>query len=286
MKERETVMELYHIRVSRSGAVGVLTLDRPERFNALDPPMAQDLRKAALYLARERSIRCVILEGHDRVFCSGADLKYVREKGRPEDFAYLQPDARTIRPGYGQSFKQILEYLHSTISEIRRAPKPFIAVVKGVAAAGGFGLAMSCDLVYAAEDARFEWAYGKTGLTGAESSTFLLPRLIGLRRALEMVFLNPRWTASEALRIGLINGVFPPDRIDAEVWQIAERLAAGPTKAFGITKRLLNEAAGIDRLDRHLDRELRFLVEIAETRDFAAGLEAFFRKTSPEFQGE
>jgi len=282
----ESIMELDHIHVRRDGPIGRLTLDRPERFNALDPPMAQDLRKAALYLARERSIRCVILEGHDRVFCSGADLKYIREKGRTEDFAYLQPDARTIARSYGQSFKQILEYLHSTISEIRRAPKPFIAVVKGIAAAGGFGLAMCCDLVYATEDARFEWAYGKTGLTGAESSTFMLPRLVGWRRALELIFLNPRLTAQQALAYGLINGVFPAETIDDAVMKIAHQLAAGPTHSFAVTKQLMNESGGFDRLDRHLDRELQALVDIAETRDFAEGLRAFFEKRSPEFKGE
>lgn len=285
-KEGEVVEELYHIRVTRRDAIGVITLDRPERFNALDVQMAQDLRKAALALARDRTIRCVILAGHERVFCSGADLRYVQQGGDEADFSYLQPEAREVQKSYGAAFKQILEYLHSTISEIRRAPKPFIAAVRGVAAAGGFGLAMSCDLVYASEDAWFEWAYSKTGLTGAESSTFLLPRLIGLRRALEMAFLNPRLSAQEAWSLGLINGVFPRDRFDEEVWRVAERLAEGPTRAFGITKRLLNEAAGMDRLDVHLDKELQFLAEIAEGADFWEGLRAFFEKRKPQFRGE
>src|SRR6266536_960256 len=104
----------------------------------------------------------------------------------------------------GETFKQILEYIHSTISEIRRAPKPFIAAVDGSAAAGGFGIAMSCDLVFASTRATFEWAYGKTGLSGAESSTFLLPRLIGLRRAMELMLLNPRLAAHQAVDMGLV----------------------------------------------------------------------------------
>jgi 2-(1,2-epoxy-1,2-dihydrophenyl)acetyl-CoA isomerase len=226
------------------------------------------------------------MAGHERVFCSGADLRYVQQGGDAADFSYLQPEAHPVQTGYGAAFKQILEYLHSTISEIRRAPKPFIAAVRGVAAAGGFGLAMSCDLVYASEHAWFEWAYSKTGLTGAESSTFLLPRLIGLRRALEMAFLNPRLSAREAWSLGLINGVFPVDRFDEEVWRVAERLAEGPTQAFGITKRLLNEAAGMDRLDVHLDKELQLLAEIAERADFGEGLRAFFEKRKPQFRGE
>ncbi|MBI2358118.1 MAG: enoyl-CoA hydratase/isomerase family protein [Deltaproteobacteria bacterium] len=286
MNEAQETSRMEHILMEKKGAVGVITMARPERFNALDVIMARDLRKAALHFARDDAVRCVILAGGEKVFCSGADLKYVRQKGLEEDFSYLQPEARAVEASYGASFKEILEYIHSTISEVRRAPKPFIAAVKGVAAAGGFGLAMSCDMVFAAEDASFEWAYPKTGLTGAESSTFFLPRLIGLRRALGLVFLNPRLDARQALAEGLISGVFPAEKFDAEVFAVAERLAAGPTRAFGITKRLINEAAGSERLDLHLDRELKYLVEIAEGRDFGEGLDAFFAKRAARFKGD
>lgn len=275
-----------HIRMERSGSVGIITMDRPECFNALDVRMAQDLRKAGLRYARDEGIRCVILAGGDRVFCSGADLKYVRHGGDGEDFSYLQPDSRQVERGYGPSFKQILEYIHSTISEMKRAPKPFIAAVKGIAAAGGFGLAMACDLVFASEDAAFEWAYHKTGLTGAESSTFFLPRLVGLRKVMELMFLNPRLDAQAALELGLINGVFPRETFDEEVMAVAEKLARGPTRAFGVAKSLVNEAAGVDRLDYHLDKELDNLARIAEGRDFAEGLEAFFSKREPDFREE
>ena len=274
--------EIEPIQTRRSGAVGWITLARPERFNALDVRMAQDLRKAALQFARDASVRCVVLAGGERVFSSGADLRYVQQQGAAADLEYLQPQARA--GGYGAAFKEILEYLHSTISEIRRAPKPFIAAVRGIAAAGGFGLALACDLVYAAEGASFEWAYTKTGLTGAESATFLLPRLVGLRRAFELAFLNPRLDAHAALAAGLITGVFPAAVFDAEVERIAATLAAGPTRAFGHTKRLLNAAAGMDRLDAHLDRELRQLVASADGVDFAVGLAAFFAKQPPRFK--
>jgi 2-(1,2-epoxy-1,2-dihydrophenyl)acetyl-CoA isomerase len=180
-------------------------------------------------------------------------------------------------------FKQILEYIHSTISEIRRAPKPFLAAVDGIAAAGGFGIAMSCDLVFASSRASFEWAYGKTGLTGAESSTFLLPRLIGLRRAMELMLLNPRVTAQKALDYGLVTAVWEPDRFDDEVMEAANRLAGGPSRAFAIAKELLNQAAGMDRLDTHLDRELEELSRVADGAEFAEGLRAFFEKRRPCF---
>lgn len=273
------------IRIEREGPVGILVIDRPERFNALDVRTARDLRKAGLQLARDPGVRCAVVRGSRGVFCSGADLKYVYEEGDPEDLAYLRPEGTETERGFGAAFKEILEYIHATISEIRRAPKPFVAAVEGSAAAGGFGLAMACDLVFASEDATFEWAYSRTGLTGAESSTFFLPRLLGFRRAMEFMLLNPRLGAREAKAMGLINDVFRAAEFE-ETWAaIAHRIAAGPTEAFGIAKALLNEAAGMGFLDGHLARELAALTRIAESGDFAEGLSAFLKKRTPSFQG-
>ena len=271
------------IRTVAADGVGTITIDRAERFNSLDVRTAQDLRRAALALARDEQVRVVVLRGVKGVFCSGADLKYIRNGGDDGDLGYLTPEARGVPRGYGEIFKQILEYLHSTISEIRRAAKPFIAAVDGIAAAGGFGLAMSCDLVVCSERSRFEWAYSRTGLTGAESSTFFLPRLIGLRRSLELVLLNPRLTAEQARQLGLVSEVHPDDSFDARVQALAARLANGPTRAFGVAKSLLNTAAGVDRLDYHLDQELEHLSRIADGAEFKEGLEAFFAKREPDF---
>jgi len=294
------------IRIDIDGAVGTITIDRPKRFNSLDVETARDLRKAGLQMARDESIRAVVLQGLPGMFCSGADLKYINAGGG-EDVDYLLPchPERSEGPGrkggaenlaigtalpprslatlgmtsFGAIFKQILEYIHSTISEIRRAPKPFIAAVDGIAAAGGFGLAMSCDLVIASERATFEWAYSKTGLTGAESSTFMLPRLVGLRRSLELLFLNPRLDAQKALEIGLITAVSPMNTVAG----IAKQIAEGPTEALGIAKELLNQAAGMDRLDFHLDRELENLARIANGKNFAEGIDAFLSKRQAVF---
>lgn len=275
-----------HIRMSCEDAVGIITLDRRDRFNAMDVAMAQDFRKAGLQFARDDAVRCVVIRGVGSVFCSGADLKYIRDGGVASDFGYLHPEGSGPGQGYGESFKQILEYIHSTISEIRRAPKPFIAAVDGIAAAGGFGIAMACDLVAASERSSFEWAYHKTGLTGAESSTFFLPRLVGLRKAMELVFLNPRLSAQEAKAAGLITGVFPDASFESEVLALARRLAAGPTRAYAVAKMLLNAAAGVDRLDYHLDEELQQLARIADGPDFAEGLTSFFEKRAPAFEGQ
>lgn len=265
------------------GAVGVITIARKERFNSLDVDTARDLRKAGILMARDAKVRAVVLRGVQGVFCSGADLKYIRAGGEDGDLDYLKATGAR-QTGYGEIFKQILEYIHSTISEIRRAPKPFIAAVDGIAAAGGFGLAMSCDLVVASERATFEWAYAKTGLTGAESSTFFLPRLLGFRRAMDMLLLNPRLDAKAAHEWGLVSRVLPNGTFDDDVLALARQLAEGPTEALGIAKELMNQAAGMDRLDVHLDRELDQLARIASGANFAEGISAFFDKRVPQFQ--
>jgi 2-(1,2-epoxy-1,2-dihydrophenyl)acetyl-CoA isomerase len=268
------------IRIDRDGPVATLSIARRQRFNSLDVETAQDLRKAGLQLSRDREVRAVILRGDGGVFCSGADLKYIAAGG-DADVAYLSPEARPAHAGYGAVFKQILEYIHSTISEIRRAPKPWIACVDGFAAAGGLGLAMACDLVVASERSDFEWAYFKTGLTGAESTTFMLPRLVGFRKAMELVMLGPKLNAAEACRIGLINEVAAD--VEARAKEIAAQLAAAPTTALAVAKRLLNQASQMDRLEPHLDAELAELSRIADGPNFHEGLAAFLGRRSPQF---
>ena len=272
-----------HIRLDRHGAVGLITIDRPSRFNSLDVATARDLRRAGLQMARDESVRAVILRGAGGAFCSGADLKYIASGGDAEELSYLTPAERAVPAGHGERFKQILEYLHSTISEIRRAPKPFIAAVDGIAAAGGFGLAMACDLVFMSPRASVEWAYGRTGLTGAESSTFLLPRLVGLRRAMELVLLNPRIGAHRAVELGLATAVLPAESFDADVLTAACTVADGPAQAFATAKALINQAAGIDRLDHHLAVELQNLIRSADGDEFKEGLQAFFEQRPASF---
>lgn len=283
MTTTQAATEAQHIKLTREGAVGIITIDRRERFNSLDVQTARDLRKAGLQLARDEKVRAIVLTGSGGIFCSGADLKYIRGGGA-DDVAYLTETRGQVR-GYGAIFKQILEYLHSTISELRRAPKPVIAAVDGVAAAGGFGLAMCCDLVLASERSSFEYAYFKTALCGAESSTFFLPKLVGLRRAMDLALLNPRLTARDAKEVGLVSAVFSDEKFQAEVIACAQRLAAGPTASYAAAKRLMNEAAGVDRLDFHLDRELEALTASADSQDFTEGLAAFFGRRPPNFEG-
>jgi 2-(1,2-epoxy-1,2-dihydrophenyl)acetyl-CoA isomerase len=274
------------IRSELRGAVGWITIERPERFNSLDVATARDLRRAALRLARDQEVRCVVLRGQPEVFCSGVDLKYVREGGRAEDLAYLAPGAATADARSGAIFKQILEYVNGAISEIRRAPKPVVAVVEGVAAAGGLGLALCCDLVIASERASFEWAYGKSGLSGAESATFLIPRLIGLRGALDLALLNPRLDAAAALRRGLVSQVVPVAELETELADLTARLAEAPAGAMARMKRLVNRAVGMEALEEHLGAEVEALVESADSAEFAEGLERFFDRSRRGDTGE
>ncbi|MBL8621521.1 MAG: enoyl-CoA hydratase/isomerase family protein [Myxococcales bacterium] len=273
-----------HIHVERQGAVGIVTIDRRARFNSLDVETARDLRRAAAQLAGDRGVRAVILRGAGGVFCSGADLQYVAAGGDRDDLGHLRsPSGDDAAPGYGAVFAQILEDIHATISAIRRSPKPWLAVVDGPAAAAGLGLALACDLVIASERAWFEWAYLKAGMTGAESSTFFLARLVGFHKAMELALLSPRLSAREAAALGLVNAVHPDDAIDAAGVALAERLAATPTEAVGVAKDLLNRALGMDQLAPHLDAERGELARIADGRDFAEGLAAFFARRPPHF---
>lgn len=283
---RDELLPMPHIGVMRQGggAVGTITIDRPQRFNSLDVATARDLRKAALWLSRDEAIRCVVIRGTNGVFCSGADLKYINARVGRTDAEYLHPGSNDEPLSVSDGFKEILEYLHSTISEIKRSGKPFVAAVDGVAAAGGFGLAMACDLVFASDRSTFEWAYHKTGLTGAESSTFFLPRLVGLRTAMELVLLNPRLSAEDAKALHLINRVVPAEQFDATVAEIAERIATGPSQAYAAAKRLIHLAANVERLDFHLDEELTELVRAAAGNEVAEGISAFLEKRAPAFR--
>jgi len=265
------------------GEIGEIVIDRPDRRNALDVRGARDLRRAGLELCRDDSVRVVVLRGAGGSFSSGADLRYVYEGGRADELSYLHAVGRPTPRGYGEVLRQILEYLHSAIHEIRRAPKPVVAAVDGIAAAGGLGLALCCDLVVASERSSFEFAYFKTALTGAESATFFLPRLLGFRRAMDFALLGERVDARRAAELGLVSRVVADDAFDAEVDALARTLAGGPTASFAASKRLLNEAAGMDRIDEHLTRELEALVRIADGPDFAEGIEAFFAKRAPRY---
>ena len=272
MSREGTLEQSASVRVWMEGAVGTIALERPARFNSLDADAAGALHAAARRCARDPAVRVVVVQGMNGIFCSGADLKFISS------------EAHASGLGYGHFFRQIVGSLHRTILELRRAPKPVIVAVDGTAAAGGMGLALGCgDLVVASARSSFEYAYFKTGLSGAESNTFFLPRLVGPGRAAALAMLSPRLSALQAQQLGLVTTVYSESEFAPGVRDLARQLAVGPTGAHAATKRLMNEALGVHELERHLAQELDALCSAADGPDVAEGLSAFFEKRPPQF---
>lgn len=254
------------VLLARDGAIATITLNRPAVLNALDPAMARALLAAVATIAAAEGIRCVVLTGAGRGFCAGGDLA---------TFTGDDP-AANIAP--------LIEDLHAAIEALAALPAPSIARIHGPAAGAGFSLAMACDLAIASEDARFTLAYARIGATPDGSSTWHLPRLVGLRRAKAIALLAEPMTAAEALDFGLVNRVVPAAELDAATAALAARLAAGPTLAYRRTRTLL-EASLDASLPDQLAAERHAFLESCGTADFAAGVAAFRARREPVFEG-
>lgn len=252
--------------VSVSEGVAAVTLSRAEAGNALNSVLARELADAASALAADRTVRAVVLTGTGRFFCAGGDLKEMTGFG-----------ASAL-----QRVKQLADYAHKAISTFARMPAPVIAAVNGTAAGGGFSLAMSADLVFAARSARFTMAYTHAGLSPDGSSTFFLPRLIGLRKTQELMFTNRTLTAVEAKDWGLLNDVFADEELTDRVREVARRLACGPLDAHGATKRLLlgTFAHG---LETQMELEGEQIARCAASPDGQEGINAFAAKRPARF---
>jgi len=258
------------IQLEMRGPVCVLTLNRPERLNALTVQVAHDF-KAAVSEALEHGARVIVLTGKGRAFCAGGDLREMQEiakkDGRVEAF-----------------FDEPLRILNEAILLIRQTPVPFIAAVNGVASGGGCNLALACDLVIAAESARFNQAFIKIGLTPDCGGTFMLPRLVGWKRATELLFTGDLISAQAAAEMGMINSVSPDEELMNKVMAMAEKLAHAPTAAIGEIKMLLDASAAND-IRSQLDLERETQIQSGKTKDFAEGVSAFLEKRPPRFVG-
>jgi 2-(1,2-epoxy-1,2-dihydrophenyl)acetyl-CoA isomerase len=258
------------IQVEMRGAVCVLTLNRPDRLNALTVDVAKDFQ-AAIREALERGARAVVLTGAGRAFCAGGDLREMQEiatrEGKVEAF-----------------FDEPLRILNEAILLIRQTPVPFIAAVNGVASGGGCNLALACDLVVAAESARFNQAFIKIGLSPDCGGTFILPRLVGWKRAAELMFTGEMVTAQRAAEMGMINSVSPDAELMSHVLALAERLASAPTAAIAQIKKLLDASTAND-YSVQLDLERQAQIESGKTKDFLEGVSAFLEKRPPRFIG-
>ena len=253
----------------QSGAVGRLTLNRPDSLNAFTTQFGVELRTIIDRVAADDSIRAMLITGAGRGFSSGADLKSGFD---------------TAEDGMPDLYKDLHDVHHPAIAAIRRLEKPVVAAVNGPAVGIGCSLALACDLIMAAESAFFGLAFVNIGLMPDGGSTAFVPPAVGRARAFQMALLGERIPAPQALEWGLVNWVYPDDLLMAEAEGLAERLAAGPTRSYGASKRALNHFIYGD-LDAQLDLEAELQHALGRTRDFVEGTMAFVEKRAPAFTG-
>jgi 2-(1,2-epoxy-1,2-dihydrophenyl)acetyl-CoA isomerase len=258
------------LSVRRDGAATWITLDRPDALNALDGPTREELVGALADAAEDESVRAVALTGAGRAFCVGQDLREL-EQG--------------YREGRAPDLAAVLERHYTPICRLLAGmPKPTVAVVNGVAAGAGVSLALACDLRLASDAARWRLAFSGIALVPDAGSTWHLPRLVGLSRAMEMALLGDWVDADQALAFGLANRVWPAADLGREAEAAVAALAAGPTLAFARTKALLRDHLGTD-LAGALAGEAEAQVASGQTKDHLEGVTAFLEKRPPTFQG-
>lgn len=251
--------------------VGWITLNRPKAYNALNADLAARLLDAVIRCDEDDEVRALVITGNGRSFCSGGDIRQMMDA--------------VARDGHAAAFlKTLTVNLHEAIATMAHMTKPVIMAVNGAAAGAGFSLALAGDLVLAADDARFTVAYTTIGLAPDGSSTFTLPRLIGPKRAFELMCTNRVLSANEAKELGLVNQVFPAAQFAARAREFAANIAKGPTAALGHAKKLLTLSAH-SSLETQMEHERRAIAACGRTADFREGADAFFAKRPPKFQG-
>ena len=251
-----------------SDGLARITLSNPP-FNAINLGVARELREASRRCAEARRLRAVLVTGSGKTFSVGGDLKAFAKEG-----SHLP-----------QYLKKVTSNFHAAIDRFTRLSVPVITAVNGLAAGGGFSLACIGDIVIAAESASFVMSYTHVGLTPDGGSTFILPRLVGLRRAQELVFLNRKVTATEALQWGLITSVVPDIEFSKTIAMLSDSLSHGPTMALGVTKRLFAKGLKRQSLKKHMMLESLAMSRVAAGEDGREGICAFLQKRRPVFQG-
>ncbi len=258
------------IAVARDGGVTTITLNRPEKLNALTAVMSHELIEAFTEAREDPGVRALVVTGAGRGFCAGQDLTEFEQAFRAGE----RPDLRD----------HLVRTYHRLIPLVVETPKPVIAAVNGVAAGAGVSLAVACDVRIASDEARFTQAFVKIGLVPDSGGTWLLPRVVGYAKALELSMTGEVIDAATAGRIGLVNQVVPGAAFQEAVAAYAARLAAMPTAAIAETKRLLREALGVE-LEEALRREAEAQARMGQTDDHLEGVMAFAEKREPKFRG-
>ncbi len=246
--------------------VATITLDRPEAANAIDRTLSHDLKAAAIACKDDPAIGAVLITGAGKMFCPGGDIKYFAGQG----------------DGVGEALAEITTLFHDALSRFARMDAPVVVAVNGVAAGGGMSLAMAGDLVYAAASAKFTMAYTMAGLSPDGGSTYNLPRIVGLRRAQELILTNRTLTALDAKEWGLVTDVFDDEKLLGEARTIAARLAKGPTAAHGSAKRLLADSYQ-NSMEAQMAAESVEISARAMDPDGREGCAAFVGKRKPVF---
>lgn len=253
--------------------VAEVTLDRPDRLNALDDALIDALTVAFGRAAVDRDVRALLLTGAGRGFCAGADLKFMMERA----MGGLTEPPEAL-------FRRIAGRMHEGMATLKRMQKPTVAAVNGPCAGAGVGYALACDVVWASREATFRLAYTNIGLAPDGGTTHAVTRAVGEKRALELFYSAEKLPADEALRLGLCSRVFDADALLPEARAFARRLARGPGVAFGLAKSLVNEALR-EGFETQMERERAAISHTATTDDFMEGVSAFLGKRDPEFKG-
>jgi enoyl-CoA hydratase/carnithine racemase len=259
--------------VERADGVVTVTLNRPERKNAINGPMWRELIDVFEEVADTPSDRVLVITGAGDGFCSGADLS-------PGD----NPDLATQDGGIGSTFRQ-MRVVGRAALRLHQLPQPSIAAVNGVAAGAGLNLALGCDLIVASERARFSEIFSKRGLNVDFGGSWLLPRLVGLHKAKELVFFADIIDAVEAERIGIVNRVVPADDLAKVAGELATRLAALPPMQLSISKKLLNQSFSVSMADALEFEDTAQAMNFA-SKDTSEAMLAFLQKREPKFTGE
>ena len=259
-------MSFETIILERKNGVATLTLNRPEKLNAINRKMAEELNEAVVEVAKDTEVRVLVITGAGRGFCSGADVVDMTQSAAPIENRY---------------WVQMLSKVTLALTDLE---KPVIAKVNGVAAGIGCSFAMCADVIIASESARFSLIFSRIGLVPDGGSLFHLPRLVGPARAKELIFTAKMLEAKEAERIGLINKIVSPDELDNEVNMLAKQLAEGPTLALGMAKKIVNKGLSMD-LSSVLECEAFAQAIAGTTEDAQEGIIAFLEKRKAEFKG-
>ena len=247
--------------------IAFITLNRPDIFNSFNREMAFLMQDTLDICAKDDNIRAIVITGNGKAFCAGQDIGEITN---PE-----------LNPG----FRKILDdHYNPIIKKIRSIEKPIIGAINGVAAGAGANIALACDIVLASENSSFIQAFSKIGLIPDSAGTFFLPRLIGLQKATALMMLGDKVTAQEAESLGMIYKCFPADIFEDEVLKMAITLANMPTKAIGLTKRLMNQSL-TNNLEQQLQLESDLQIEASSTNDYSEGVSAFVEKRKPLFKG-